>query len=189
MRDPKKQAQAQAQAQESFEEMITRKEVSRILGVITCARTIEEINRQGRVGLILIKNMVSPVIIFNFYEEKDFKDWQEIVKKPITANLSEYVAVKWEEGQILEKETGKPKRILGVSLKIFEIKDKGNKDREAREAREAREMILDTEIFEISDKRDFYCVVGDVFRRIRELYTIPVQYTNYGGRGFGFTVD
>ena len=66
-----------------------------------------------------------------------------------------------------------------MSLKFFEFKDMSNdKDRVARE------LILDTEIFETSDKRDFYCVVGEVFRRIMELYTIPVQYTIYGGRGF-----
>ena len=194
MRDPKKQAQAQAQEreterpedrQESFEEMITRQEASRILGVISCARTIGEINRQGRVVLTLIKKPVSPVIIFNFCEEKDFKDWQEIVKESITAKLSEYVGVKWEEGQMIDKETGEPNRILGVSLKFFEFKDMSN-----YKYRVARELILDTETFETSDKRDFYCVVGEAFRRIEELYTIPVQYTIYGGRGiFGFSID
>jgi len=204
MRDPKKQAQAQAQAQaqervaeretketeekqgrkESFEEMITRKEVSRILSVITCARAKGEINRQGRVVLTLIKGMVSPVITFNFCEEKDFKDWQEVVKSPITAKLSEYVGIKWKEGRVLDMETRKPNRVLGVSLKFFEIKDMSNdKDRVARE------LILDTEIFETSDNRDFYCVVGEAFSRIMELYTIPVQYTIYGGRGLGFSVD
>ena len=191
MRDPKKQAQAQEREterpedkQESFEEMITRKEVSRILGVITCARANGEIDRQGGVVLTLIKKPVSPVIIFNFCEEKDFKDWQEVVKSSINAKLSEYVGIKWEEGRILNKETGEPNRVLGVSLKFFEFKGKGDdKDRVARE------LILDTEIFETSDKRDFYCVVGEAFRRITELYTIPVQYTIYGGRGLGFSVD
>nr|DAX58466.1 MAG TPA: hypothetical protein [Caudoviricetes sp.] len=126
MRDPKKQAQAQAQAreeaQESFEEMITRKEVSRILGVIAGARTIGEINRQGRVVLTLIKKPVSPVIIFNFCEEKDFKEWQKIVKESTTAELSEYVGVKWEEGRIFNKETGEPNRVLGVSLKFLSLR-------------------------------------------------------------------
>ena len=185
MRDPKKQTQAQAQAQTQAQAQAQKRKVTYDEWSEICEHRealneiFEEVYKRfqplgikDKVTLTLIEDKKAPVIVFDF-EDEDFLycDTDSIIMEEsgrrklqnFEIPVSDSMGFLWKWGNVMRSESEPPKRVIGLVMKRFVKK----------ESSDGGGLIVITEKFETSNKRDSMCVLSEVLHRVEELYYVP----------------
>ena len=172
MKDPKKQAQAQKRkvTYDDWEIRQNREALNEIFEEVY--KRFQPLGVKDKVTLTLIEDMKLPVIVFDF-EEEDFLYWgtDSIIMgesgrrklQKFELPVSDNTGFLWKWGNVMRSESEPPKRVIGLVLKRFVKK----------ESSVGGGLIVTTEEFETSNKRDIMCVLSEVLHRVEELYYVP----------------